>query len=140
MIMEQTLIIIGAAIIGLLGSAHLVYTFFTNKLCAYDNSVNQAMQNSTLVLTRQTSMWKAWVGFNASHSLGAILFAAVYIPMSYFHFDVIEHSLWFALLPVITGLSYLFLASRYWFNLPFWGIFFATLCFAMSILKLTVVN
>lgn len=137
MLMEQTLLIAGASIIGLLGIVHLTYTFFTNKLQGYETSVNDAMQASTLVLTKQTTMWKAWVGFNASHSLGAIFLAAVYIPLSYFHFDIIQQSLWFSLLPVCTGLCYLFLANKYWFNLPFWGIFIATLCFSLSVFKIT---
>ncbi len=28
------------------------------------------MQQVSPVITRQTTMWKAWVGFNASHSYG----------------------------------------------------------------------
>lgn len=137
MLMEQILLISGAGIVGLLGFLHLLLTFFTHKFESCDPDVTAAMKKATLVLTKQTSMWEAWVGFNASHSLGAMLVAAFYIPLSIYHFDVIQQSLWFTLLPVFIGVSYLFLANKYWFNLPFWGIFMSTLCFALSVLKLT---
>ena len=37
------------------------------------------------VITRETTMWKAWVGFNASHSFGAILFGTAYGYLSIAH-------------------------------------------------------
>lgn len=67
------------------------------------------------------------------------MFAAVYVPLSFYHFTLIEQSLWFTLLPIATGVSYLFLAAKYWFNLPFWGIFLATLCFSLSVLQISLV-
>ncbi len=138
MLLEQIFLISGAGIFGILGFLHLLLTFFTDKFDSYDPEVTQRMKDATLALTKQTSMWRAWVGFNASHSLGAILVAAFYIPLTSFHFNIIQQSLWFTLLPVFIGVSYLYLANKYWFNLPFWGIFVATLCFALSVLKLTI--
>lgn len=127
--MAQTLIIIGAAIFGLLGTAHLVYTFFTNKFDARDSAVTDAMKLTSPVLTKDTSMWNAWIGFNASHSLGAMLFAGIYIPLAVSHFSIIQQSVWFSLLPVAVGLSYLYLAKRYWFKIPFVGVLISSGCF-----------
>jgi len=127
--MEQILLIIGASIFGILGTFHLIYTFFTNKFDAYDPSVTEAMKNTSLILTKDTSVWNAWVGFNASHSLGAMLFAGIYIPLSAFHLNVIQDSLWFSFLPVLIGLSYLALAKKYWFKIPFVGILISSICF-----------
>lgn len=127
--MAQILITIGAAIFGFFGSMHLLYTFFTSKFDPFDLSVKTAMESSSLRLTRETTVWKAWVGFNASHSLGAMLVAAFYIPLALWNFPVIENSLWFTWLPVVMGLCYLFLAKKYWFKIPFFGILIATLCF-----------
>ena len=103
--MEQILIIIGASIFGILGTFHLLYTFFTNKFDAYDPSVNEAMKGTSPILTKETSMWNAWVGFNASHSLGAMLVAGVYIPLAASYMNTIQQSVWFSLLPVLVGLS-----------------------------------
>ena len=127
--MAQILLIIGASIFGILGAVHLLYTFFTNKFEAHDSSVTEAMKGTSPILTKETSVWKAWVGFNASHSLGAMLVAAVYIPLTTTYFNIIQQSVWFSLLPVIVGLSYLVLAKKYWFRIPFIGVLISTVCF-----------
>lgn len=126
---EQILLITGATIFGVLGTIHLVYTFFTNKFNATDSAVTEAMKDASPNLTKQTTMWKAWVGFNASHSLGAMLVTAFYVPLAVNHMDVIRGSLWFSVLPAIIGLSYLVLAKKYWFKIPLLGIVISTLCF-----------
>ena len=128
-IMEPILLIVGASIFGVLGTIHLMYTFFTNKFEAYDSSVTDAMKGTSLILTKETSIWNAWIGFNASHSLGVMLVAAVYIPLTVSHFEVIQQSIWFSCLPVLIGLSYLVLAKKYWFKIPFMGILVSTACF-----------
>ncbi len=134
--MVQILLITGAAIFGLLGIVHLIYVFFTNKFDPYDLSAKDAMQGTSLVLTKDTTVWKAWIGFNASHSLGAMLIAAFYIPLALWDFAVIENSLWFTWLPVITGLSYLFLAKKYWFKIPFIGVLISSACFIAAAVTL----
>jgi len=130
--MEQVLIVVGASIFGLLGTLHLVFTFFSNKFEAFDQSVSQAMRNTSPVLTKETTIWKAWIGFNASHSLGAILFAAIYIPLAVWHSDLLQQSLWFSVLPVAVGIAYLILAGKYWFKVPFTGILVSTICFTAA--------
>lgn len=127
--MEQILFILGFSIIGILGTIHLVYTFYTRKLHPKDNAAIDAMKTSNLVLTNQTTVWDAWIGFNASHSLGAIVFAATYIPLCISYFEVIEQSEWLSWLPVVVGTSYLVLAKRYWFHIPFIGILISCICF-----------
>lgn len=130
--MEQVLLIFGASIFGVLGTVHLLYTFFTNKFEAYDSPVTDAMKRTSPVLTKQTSMWRAWIGFNASHSLGAMLVAGVYIPLTVSYFNVIQESIWFSTLPVLIGLSYLILAKKYWFKIPFIGVLISTFCFVIA--------
>lgn len=75
-----------------------------------------------------------WIGFNASHSLAAMLLAAVYVPLALNHFVLIQGSLWFSLLPVVVASAYLILAARYWFNKPFMGILISLSCFIGSAL------
>jgi len=128
--MAQILLVIGASIFGILGTVHLLYTFFTNKFEAHDSTVTEAMKGTSPILTKQTSVWNAWIGFNASHSLGAMLVAAFYIPLTTFYFYVIQQSVWFSSLPVLIGLSYLILAKKYWFKIPFLSVLISTICFA----------
>ena len=136
--MAQILIITGASIFGLLGAVHLIYTFATNKFSPYNLAVKAAMESTSPVLTKETTIWKAWIGFNASHSLGAMLVPAFYIPLAMTDFKIIEESLWFSGLPVMIGLSYLFLAKKYWFKIPFIGILISTLCFIGAAIELSV--
>lgn len=127
--MEKALLVTGASIFGVLGTIHFIYTFFTNKFDTVEPSAKEAMKSTSPILTKETTIWKAWVGFNASHSLGAILFAGIYIPLTVFHIEVIQRSVWFSVFPVLVSLSYLILAKRYWFRIPFIGVLIATLCF-----------
>ena len=129
---EQFLIIIGSSIFGMLGTIHLLYTFFTNKFNAYDPSVTEAMKSTSPILTKQTTIWNAWVGFNASHSLGAMIVAAFYIPLAVFNFEIIAGSVWFSTLPVVISCSYLLLAKKYWFKIPFYGILISAICFILA--------
>jgi hypothetical protein len=123
------LLLLGASIFGVLGGLHLAYTFFSHKLLPRDPAVIDAMKSTSPVLTRQTTVWDAWIGFNASHSLGAILFAVFYILLGVQHPQVLVQSTSFAVLGVATGAAYLWLAHAYWFRVPFLSIAIATACF-----------
>lgn len=136
--MEGILIVFGASIFGILGTMHLIYTLFTDKFEAHDASVTDAMKDTSPILTKDTTMWNAWIGFNASHSLGAMLFAAIYIPLVLFHFSLIQQSIWFSTLPVIVGFSYLILAKKYWFRIPFIGILISTFCFVWAAIIINI--
>ena len=127
--LSQSLFIIGASLFGILGLVHLIFTFFTDKFHAYNPDVKIAMENTSPNITKETTVWLAWVGFNASHSLGMILFAAIYIPLAFSHRQFIADNSWFAVLPSLVGISYLLLAKNYWFNMPFFGILLSTICF-----------
>lgn len=57
-----------AAIVGLLGLVHLVLTYRGPKLLPRDPAVREAMEGTHPVISRETTYWKAWVGFNARRS------------------------------------------------------------------------
>jgi hypothetical protein len=137
-LIEQILLIVGAVIFGALGTIHLVYTFFSNKFNAFDENVTKAMKSTSPVLTKETTMWDAWVGFNASHSLGAMLLTAFYVPLAINNMEVIRETPWFSILPVVIGLSYLALAKKYWFKIPFIGILISTVCFIGAALLINI--
>jgi len=123
-----------AAIILLLGLLHLLYTFSGPKLLPRDRELQVRMQEVSPVLTRQTTMWKAWVGFNASHSFGAILFGAVYGYLSLVHSAFLFRSTFLVLLGLVLLLGYVFLGKRYWFSIPFRGILAAISLYVLAIL------
>jgi hypothetical protein len=119
----------GAAIFLVLGSIHLLYTFFTNKFDARNKDVTRMMKDTSPVLTKETTMWKAWIGFNASHSAGAIFFGLVNIILVLGYFSFIQYSLPLHLLNITNTVFYLWLGKKYWFKIPFTGILVSTICF-----------
>lgn len=123
-----------ATVIGLLGSVHLLYTFYGNKLHPRDAATAQAMATSHPVLTRETTMWRATKGFNASHSLGAMLFGLVFGYLATQHIVLLQQSAFLLALGMGTLLAYLALAQRYWFSTPRRGIALACLLFAAGLL------
>ena len=111
-----------ALVILYLGCIHLVITFRGNKLHPRDPALMARMHEVSPVITRETSMWKTWIGFNASHGYGALLFGLVYGYLALAQPAVLFAS-WFLLgvgLALLAG--YAFLGWRYWFSVPFRGI------------------
>lgn len=132
----QCFMIIGALLFVALGSTHLLYTFFTGNFNPRDAATTVAMKGTSPVLTSKTTVWQAWIGFNASHSLGAMLFGAVYFVLAYGHMPVLRASPTLAWLAVVGGFAYLALARRYWFRAPMIGIGLATACFLLAVLTI----
>src|SRR5688572_11043103 len=117
--LPSKLIAVSAAIILLLGLLHLLYTFYGPKLLPRDPELLARMRNVSPIITRQTTMWKAWVGFNASHSLGAILFGVVYGYLSLVEAAFLFRSTFLLLLGLALLVAYVFLAKSYFFSIPF---------------------
>ena len=128
----------GSAIFLALGALHLYYTFFSSKFAARNKAVVIAMKNSTPVLTNETTMWNAWIGFNASHSAGAIFIGLINIILVVQYFPVLQNSLVMQLLNIATVVFYCWLARKYWFRIPFTGILLSTGCFVVASIILFV--
>jgi hypothetical protein len=125
------LLILGGAIFGVLGGMHTIYTLLDlrnpRRLVPADPSVAQAMAHSTLRLSQGgTDMWRAWIGFNFSHSLGLLVFAALAIWAG-----ARIKTLPSAVMPglILVGGLYLVLALLYWFRSPAIGVAMGTGCF-----------
>ena len=124
-----------AAIFVLLGLMHLAYTFRGTMLHPREVALMQAMQQAAPRITRQTTMWRAWVGFNASHSLGLILFGMIFGYLALEMPSFLFGSLFLRLLGVLLMLGYVGLARSYFFNTPFRAVVLAT---ALYVAGLTV--
>jgi hypothetical protein len=123
-----------AAIILLLGLLHLLYTFYGTRLLPRDRELHARMQQVSPVISRETTMWKAWVGFNASHSYGAILFGAVYGYLSLVHSAFLFHSTFLLTAGLLLLGGYVFLGKRYWFSVPFRCILLATILYLVALI------
>jgi hypothetical protein len=130
--LEKILWLTGSSIFLILGALHLFYTFFTNKFNARNKSVTDGMKNVSPVLTKETTMWNAWIGFNASHSAGAIFFGIINILLAAQYFSLLQDSVTIISLTIITVMFYSWLGKKYWFRIPFTGIVIAAGCFIIA--------
>jgi hypothetical protein len=133
MVAARALMTLSAAIIFALGGIHLLYTFWGPKLTPRDPALQARMREVSPVISRETTMWKTWIGFNVSHSLGGLLFGLVYGYLALVHPAFLFQSRFllgvgFCLLGV-----YLFLGKVYWFRVPFAGILAALVAYVMSL-------
>jgi hypothetical protein len=122
-----------AAIILLLGLVHLMYTFRGPNLHPRDPDLTARMMDVSPVIAPETTMWRAWVGFNATHSLGLILFGALYGYLAIRHSTLLFQS-WFLLaLGFALLLGYVVVAKLYFFSTPFRGVVVAAALYLLGI-------
>jgi len=123
-----------AAIILALGVIHLIYTFWGPKLTPRDAALQASMREATLMITRETTLWKAWIGFNASHSFGAILFGLIYGYLALVHPVFLFESRFLLAVGLSMLGGYLVLGKLYWFSVPFTGISLASICYVAALI------
>ena len=130
---KTVLVVASSAIMLVLGLLHLIYTFRGTKLFPRNSDLIDAMKRVPLVLTDETTVWKAWLGFNTSHSMAAILFGLVYGYLAIFHPDILYHSVYLQLLGLLVLAAFAVLAWAYWFSVPFIGILISLACYVASL-------
>jgi hypothetical protein len=94
----------------------------------------ERMKEVAPVVTRDTTMWKAWIGFNASHSFGAILFGLGYGYLALANDALLFQSMFLSIVGLVFLVGYVFLGRRYWFSTPFRGIVLATVLYVAGLL------
>ena len=134
MAIHSILFAASAFIILSLGAIHLFYTFYGARLHPRNRDLRKRMQEDSPVLTKETTMWKAWIGFNASHSLGAIFFGVVYLDLSLEQNEFLIGSCLFKTLGLAVLIAYFFLGRAYWFSVPFRCISLALVLFVAAII------
>jgi hypothetical protein len=130
--LARSLVALSAAIILALGIIHLVYTFWDPKLTPRDPAVQISMSATAPVISRETTMWKAWIGFNASHALGAILLGLVYGYLALVHPGLLFQSRFLLVVGFLSLGSYALLAKVYWFSVPFRALLVAVACYVLG--------
>ena len=126
----------GGGVFVLLGLLHALYTYLDidrpRRLVPQDPAVARAMANSNLRLSGTgTTMWRAWVGFNFSHSIGVVLFGTICIGAGSV-LGTIALPAWILFALVVIALMYLALGLLYWFRIPVVGILIAAACLLIA--------
>jgi hypothetical protein len=129
----KILMVLSASIIFTLGVFHLVYTFWGPMLTPRDPALQISMSQISPVITNQTTMWRCWVGFNASHSMGLILFGLVFGFLALAHGQLLFRS------PFLLGVGlamlggFVVLSKVYFFSGPLTGICISLACYVASV-------
>jgi hypothetical protein len=129
----RILMVLSAGIVLTLGVVHLVYTFWGPSLTPRDPALQISMSQTSPVITKATTMWRAWVGFNASHSMGLILFGLVFGFLALAHDQLLFQSPFLLVvgLAMLGGLAVL--CKVYFFSAPLTGISISFACYVASI-------
>jgi hypothetical protein len=116
--MSISCLILGCLIFILLGSIHWRSALYTNKFEPEDSSVLEQMKNNYSKITNQSSIWTSVTGFHLSHSLGLIIFGALYIALAIDNPGYLFSSIVLQGFLVVVPIIYILLAHKYWFSLP----------------------
>lgn len=123
--MIQILIVVGAWVFLLMGAAHGLLTLRDlQKPRAFtppDPALRLAMQQSTIRLHPSTNLWKAWMGFNLTHSLGVVLFGAAYLYVGLVEPSAFGSSLLLQSVAVVVSAMYLLVSYHFFFWKPLVG-------------------
>ncbi len=132
-IVAEILMLASATVIFLLGTIHLLYTFHGPKLKPREPGFQSLMDQVSPVISRETTMWQAWIGFNASHSFGAMLFGLIYGYLAASQPSLLFGSVFLLVVGFALLAGYTALALKYWFSLPFRGIAIALALYITAI-------
>jgi hypothetical protein len=97
-----------------------------------DPRLAEEMTRTTLRLTRRVDMWRAWVGFNLSHSLGLLVFGLVVVLVGRSEAVFLQEGRTFVPLALAVSAGYLALAVKYWFRIPIAGSAMGVILFLAS--------
>jgi hypothetical protein len=129
----KILMVLSASIVFTLGVVHLVYTFWGSQLTPRDPALQISMSQIAPVITKETTMWQCWVGFNATHSMGLILFGLVFGFLALAHSQLLFRSPFL----LVVGLAMLgglvVLCKVYFFSGPLTSMSISLACYVASI-------
>jgi hypothetical protein len=125
--------VFSAGIILTLGVLHLVSTFWGPSLAPRDPALQVSMSRISPVLTKQTTMWRCWMGFNASHSMGLILFGLIYGYLALAHDQLLFRSPFLLLVGLVMLACLIVVCRLYFFRAPLIGVSVSFVFYVVSI-------
>ena len=130
---SRILMLFSAGIILMLGILHLAYTFWGQKLTPRDPTLQIRMSDVPLVISKETTMWRCWIGFNATHSMGLILFGLVFGYLALAQGQLLFYSPFLLGVGAAMLIGLVVLSKLYFFNVPFTGVCISLACYVSSI-------
>lgn len=134
--MAQLLIIVGASVFLLLGSLHGALALrdlgHPRAFAPPDPALRLAMQQSSIRLHPEINLWRAWMGFNLSHSLGLVLFGGAFLYVGVLAPEAYASSVLLEALAVGVAAIYLLLSVKFFFSRPVAGSAIGLGCFVVA--------
>ena len=123
--MTAALVGIGAGLFLLLGLAHAIFTLQSTPdggpMMPTDAATRDAMQRPGglgMAPEIDSTLYRAWIGFNYSHSLGVVIAASIVLYHAAHDLGAAADRAWFVALALVAPVLYLTLAQLYWFDKP----------------------
>jgi hypothetical protein len=129
----RILMVLSASILLALGTMHLTLTFWGTGLTPTDPTLQASMRTTSPVLTSETTMWRCWTGFNATHSMSLILFGLIYGYLALAHDQLLFRSPFLMLVGLATLVSLVVLCKLYFFRSPLIGVSISLLFYVVSV-------
>jgi hypothetical protein len=129
----KILMVLSAGIAFTLGVVHLVYTFWGTKLTPRDPALRVSMTQIAPVITKDTTMWRCWMGFNATHSMALILFGLVFGFLAVMHGELLFQSRFLLIVGVAMLGGFVAVSKFYFFSAPLLGMSLALASYLASI-------
>jgi hypothetical protein len=120
------------------GGMHVLYTLVDTVRPTYftpvQRSVMPAMEGTRMRFGGRAAptMWKAWLGFNLSHGLGAFIFGLLCLLIALDDFALVGQIDGVRPLTIAIPAAYLAVALRFWFLRPALLVGISTVCFTVS--------
>jgi len=132
----QTLYLIGSLPLIILGAMHLVFTLKDRTkprlIVPRSAEMIKDMQREPLRLTDETTMWRAWIGFNISHSMAVLLVGLGYFYLTARYFSVIQQDIIFLWAAPALSCIFAILSKCFWFSRPLAGSLISTVFFTLG--------
>lgn len=132
--MKSALVVIASSLVCIIGILHLAFTWWGKNLHPRNKDLILQMKQSHIHITNETTVWKAWIGFNSTHSIAAILFGLIYGYLALVHPNLFFESIYLKLLGFVTLTAFLMLSYQYFFSTPTVVVGVALVCFTIGIL------
>ena len=134
--MIQALVIAGGSIFLVLGALHGMLTLedlvLPRHFTPRDRALREAMQQSAIALHPTINLWKAWMGFNLTHSLGLVMFGGAFLYLGLFHSPMFTRSMLLQACAIAVSGIYLILSLQFFFSKPAIGSGIAFACFVLA--------
>jgi hypothetical protein len=125
--------VLSAGIIFTLGAIHLIYTFYGLQLTPRDPALQISMSQVSPVISKETTMWRCWVGFNATHSMALLLFGLVFGFLALAHGEVLFRSPFLLVVGLAMLAGLVVLCKLFFFRVPLIGVSIALVCYVASV-------